>query len=117
MNEKVVTIDVRDDIRQGREPYSRIMQAASSLKDGEALLLIAPFEPVPLFSLMARKGFSHQARPIAAGDWEVLFSRKSVPLAGCAERSRPSCIAGEPTRNVKALPSGGESLLEKSASL
>jgi uncharacterized protein (DUF2249 family) len=81
MNEKIVTLDVRDDIRQGRQPCGKILQTAESLKDGEALRLIAPFEPVPLFSLLAGKGFSHQAKPLSAGDWEVLFSRQSTPVA------------------------------------
>jgi len=76
----VTVVDVRDDIRQGREPCSKIMQAASRLKDGESLLLRAPFEPVPLFGLMAQKGFTHQANPLEAGDWEVLFTRTAAPL-------------------------------------
>jgi uncharacterized protein (DUF2249 family) len=90
MNEKVVTLDVRDDIRQGLQPCGKILQAASILKDGETLRLIAPFEPVPLFSLLASKGFSHQAKPLAAGDWEVLFSRTSEPLPAETQQATPA---------------------------
>ena len=75
MTERVITLDVRADIQEGREPFSRIIQAAAGLRNGEALLLIAPFEPVPLYRIMARQGFSYKCRPAGTGDWEVLFSR------------------------------------------
>ena len=90
MNEKLVTLDVRDDIRQGRQPCAKITQAAADLKDGEALRLIAPFEPVPLFSLLASKGFAHQANPLGGGDWEVLFTRTEVPLTAENKATSPS---------------------------
>jgi uncharacterized protein (DUF2249 family) len=78
MKDKVVKLDVREDIKYGREPFSKIMLAVSRLQDGEKLLLIAPFEPVPLFNVLANQGFTHEAKPVASGDWEVLFSRESA---------------------------------------
>src|SRR6266851_9532414 len=74
---KTVTVDVRDDIRNGREPFSRIMNAAAALQSDEQLLVIAPFEPVPLFRVMEKQGFSHTAQPTDSGSWEVLFTRRS----------------------------------------
>lgn len=71
----VVELDVRDDLRSGREPFSRIMEAVASLPDDAVLRLRAPFEPVPLFSVMARRGFVHAARREEDGDWSVLFAR------------------------------------------
>jgi len=76
-----VTLDVREDIRKGREPFSKIMRAALRLKQGQRLRLIAPFEPLPLYSVTAREGFSHKSRPTGTGDWEVLFQRVAVPEA------------------------------------
>jgi len=77
-----VTIDVREDIRTGREPFSRIMNAAAVLQTDEQLLVIAPFEPVPLFRVLEKQGFRHTSKPIEAGDWEVRFTRQfdSSPL-------------------------------------
>lgn len=72
---KTVTLDVREDIAQGREPCSRIMSTVAGLRGDERLKVIAPFEPRPLFDLLAMHGFEHQATPIANGDWEVLFFR------------------------------------------
>lgn len=78
MNPQLLELDVREDIRQGREPFSKIMGAIAGLQTGDQLLLIAPFEPVPLFGVLEKQGFRHTARPTGAGDWEVLFTRQSV---------------------------------------
>ena len=43
MNNKTITVDVRDDIRNGREPFSKIMNATAALQADEQLLVIAPF--------------------------------------------------------------------------
>jgi uncharacterized protein (DUF2249 family) len=104
MNRKVIKLDVREEIRRGREPFSKILQTARALKPNEDLLLIAPFEPAPLFAVLAREGFSHQAVSNAEGDWEIRFSRV---LLGSAEAKRPSpsrggACAGPPVVEVDA---------------
>ena len=78
MNDTIITLDVREDIRQGREPFGRIMQTVGRLRPAEKLRLLAPFEPVPLFRVMAHQGFTHEARPTRSGDWEVLFAREEA---------------------------------------
>ncbi len=75
MSSKVVTLDVREDIRSGREPFGRIMQAVSQLGEDQDLLIIAPFEPAPLYAVLAQRGFTHSAKARPDGDWEVLFTR------------------------------------------
>jgi uncharacterized protein (DUF2249 family) len=96
MNNKTVTVDVREDIRNGREPFSKIMNAAAVLRMNEQLLLIAPFEPVPLFGVMEKQGFRHTVQSNKPGDWEVLFMRQSdappanaAPAATCSGASTP----------------------------
>ena len=99
--DKVVTLDVREDLAKGREPLGRIMHAVERLEDDESLLLIAPFQPAPLFSVMAAEGFSHRSRETASGDWEVLFSRTretkltSASSRACSQSPRlsPACCA------------------------
>ena len=100
MNNKTVTVDVRDDIGSGREPFSKIMNAASALRTNEQLLLIAPFEPVPLFRVMEKQGFRHTVQSNQPGDWEVLFTRQSdapaaeaAPAATCSGASAPGATA------------------------
>jgi uncharacterized protein (DUF2249 family) len=72
-----VTVDVREDIRSGREPFLRVMKAVSELQSDEQLLLIAPFQPIPLFHVMERRGFAHRGGVVASGDWEILFTRQT----------------------------------------
>ncbi|KAB2665245.1 DUF2249 domain-containing protein [Brucella tritici] len=67
-------LDVRPLIKGGVEPFNAIMEAVDGLSPGQSLLLIAPFKPAPLFSVMERKGFSAKAEPLDNGDWQVLFS-------------------------------------------
>lgn len=99
MNIKTVTVDVRDDIRAGREPLSKIMNAAAALGAEEHLRLIAPFEPVPLFRVMEKLGFRHTGRSTASGDWEILFTRQRVPQS--AETAPPVVAKG--SRNMLAV--------------
>ena len=94
MSNATVEVDVREDIRLGREPFSKIMQAVAALGPDQRMLLIAPFEPVPLLQLLAKQGFQHTARANEAGDWEVLFTpqnRNSRTPGAANERStRPA---------------------------
>ena len=69
----IVECDVREDLRAGREPLNRIMAAARSVGDGQALRLRAIFEPVPLYPVLARKGFAHFTERLADDDWCVWF--------------------------------------------
>lgn len=68
-----VDLDVRPILRAGGEPFQRIMETVAALAPGQGLRLLATFEPVPLFQVLGSKGFSHEARELGAGDWEVLF--------------------------------------------
>lgn len=105
MAEKIVTLDVRPDIRQGREPFSKIMLAVSRLKENETLLLIAPFKPVPLFGVLEQQGFSSEAKPTPDGDWEVVFRRGKekdlAPPAATQSASPCACECGQ-VREVDA---------------
>ena len=82
MSKRTVTLDVREDIRKGREPFGNIMQVVAGLKGEEQLLLIAPFEPAPLYAVLAQRGYAHQSKPTPEGDFEVLFTRG--PTKGAA---------------------------------
>ena len=50
------------------------MGAVAELQPDQNLLLVAPFEPRPLFGVLAKQGFTHAAKPVENGDWEVLFT-------------------------------------------
>ena len=70
-----VTLDVRDDLRAGREPFSAIMAAIANLGAREVLHLRAIFEPLPLYAVLEKRGFSHESQAHADDDWSVWFWR------------------------------------------
>ncbi len=77
MSANTRTLDVREDIRAGREPFSKILAAIAGLAAQENLFIIAPFEPAPLFHVLAKQGFAHESKKTSAGDWQVLFTRNA----------------------------------------
>ncbi|HMM15460.1 MAG TPA: DUF2249 domain-containing protein [Parvibaculum sp.] len=86
------TLDVRPTLRSGGEPFQEIMQAVSALAGGQGLRLIATFKPVPLFSVMQKRGFTHSERPLGDGDWEVTFT----PDEGAAKTTAAAWPATPP---------------------
>lgn len=81
-----IDLDVRPILRAGEEPFSAIMAALGQLAPGQGLRLYAPFKPVPLFAVMADRGFVHAERELEGGEWEVLFT-PGVPHAPAAPQS------------------------------
>jgi uncharacterized protein (DUF2249 family) len=73
----IVELDVRDELRAGREPFSLIMAAKSRVPEGGVLKLRAIFEPVPLYAVLAKQGFDHRTERLADDDWVVWFHRRS----------------------------------------
>ena len=69
MNANTITLDVRSHVRAGIEPFTLIMKTVGGLEPGQDLRLLAPFKPLPLFNVLARKGYSHVAQLLdAPGD-------------------------------------------------
>jgi uncharacterized protein (DUF2249 family) len=97
-----VELDVRDDIRRGQEPFRRIMAVVEGLAPGEALVIRAPFEPVPLYRVLGRRGLRHWAEWLAADDWRVWF----WPPAGAEAQALGDRVASaemSPTLDVRGL--------------
>ncbi|HEU4647959.1 MAG TPA: DUF2249 domain-containing protein [Gemmatimonadales bacterium] len=97
--ERVVEIDVREDLRAGKEPFSRIMAARQQVPEGGVLSLRAIFEPVPLYAVMAKQGFDHYTERLGDEDWRVWFYPAGTPpRSAAAERqaSKSSSAAATP---------------------
>jgi uncharacterized protein (DUF2249 family) len=97
-------LDVRPLLERGEEPFKVIMAAIARLPEQGALQLRTSFEPVPLYSVLARRGFSHSSQALAADDWEVIFSRgvsKEVPPPRC-ERASCQLVDAQPARSAHA---------------
>ena len=91
-----VDVDVRPILRGGGEPFGEIMAAVNALEPGQGLRLLATFKPVPLFHVLGSKGFTHEAREIGEGDWEVLFSPSDVAPEENAPAPQPADASAWP---------------------
>jgi uncharacterized protein (DUF2249 family) len=91
MNPDPITLDVREDIRLGREPFLKIIAAADELGPGQSLRLLAPFEPVPLYRVLGQQGFTHAGSAKTDGTWEILFTKPAA--RGAPLESNPAVAA------------------------
>ncbi|MHB1087286.1 MAG: DUF2249 domain-containing protein [Acidimicrobiales bacterium] len=71
----MATLDVRPILAAGEEPFDLIMRTVAELRDDEDLIILSPFEPVPLEGVLGSQGFDFTAVERDAGDWHVTFSR------------------------------------------
>jgi uncharacterized protein (DUF2249 family) len=76
---RVRTVDARPMLERGEEPFGAIMAAVDALEPGEELVVIAPFEPVPLEGVLAGQGFTFDAVALDTGDWRVTFRPPATP--------------------------------------
>lgn len=72
-DDRLVEVDVREDLRAGREPFGRIMAARAALQPGQVLRVRAIFEPAPLYKVLGRQGLNHWTERLAEDDWRVWF--------------------------------------------
>ena len=79
-------VDVREDLRAGNEPFSKIMAAVAALGDGAILRLRTTFEPVPLFTVLGKRGFVHESEEHGADDWSVWFWQPAAGASDVPER-------------------------------
>jgi uncharacterized protein (DUF2249 family) len=68
-------LDTRPIFARGDTPCQPIDQAVASLIPGQPLVLIVPFEPVPLCAKLGRQGFAHQSKQLEDGAWRVEFRK------------------------------------------
>ena len=83
----MATFDARPVIAVGGESFNDIMTTVAALDkdkdkdkdkdEDEELVVLAPFEPVPLEGALSSQGFSYDAVSLGDGDWQVTFRRAS----------------------------------------
>ncbi|HEY0966110.1 MAG TPA: DUF2249 domain-containing protein [Opitutaceae bacterium] len=69
----VLELDVRPLVAAQQPPMAAILDAVGRLAPGQTFRLIAPFEPVPLYQLLASHGLTPSARLRDDGAWEITF--------------------------------------------
>ena len=70
-----LVLDTRPIFARGETPCGAIDNAVASLGPAQGLVLLAPFEPVPLYAKLENDGFTHQAEPQPDGTWRIEFRR------------------------------------------
>ncbi|SDT57041.1 putative zinc-binding protein [Bradyrhizobium canariense] len=66
-------LDVRPLFERGIEPLMTILEAASALEGDAALIVEAPFHPLPLRRLLGGRGFESRAARLSSEHWQVAF--------------------------------------------
>ena len=89
----VTTLDVRPMLAAGEEPFDAIMTAAQGVGAGQVLELTAPFEPVPLYSVLGRLGFAYATEARPDGAFVVRFRQTGIT---------PQVMVGEVVERVPA---------------
>jgi uncharacterized protein (DUF2249 family) len=108
----VSEVDVREDLRSGNEPFSKIMAAVAALGDGEILRLRTTFEPVPLFTVLGKRGFVHESEEHGADDWSVWFWRPAGGAVGGREHA--AAPGSRSAREGAGTPAGDTSTADVS---
>lgn len=72
---QTLVVDVRADQRRHKEPFQRIMAAVEALGAEQELVVINTFEPVPLYTVLGRRGFAHTTTQVGPEEWRVRFWR------------------------------------------
>ena len=85
---KIFVLDVRKDIAGGSDPLKEIIRTVKQLKEDDVLLLINSFEPVPLYTVLKRKGYEHWAERNNS-EWRIYFykNRKGNSLTDEKEKA------------------------------
>ncbi len=71
-------IDVREELRDGGEPFNKVMAASAPLRKGQTLLVRSIFEAAPLARALENKGFEHWAHRAGELDWKLFFRKRSA---------------------------------------
>lgn len=79
-------LDVRPIFARGESPCSIIEGAVAGLAPGQSFVLIAGFEPIPLFTKLGNLGFDHQSQAQPDGSWRIEFTPRA--------EARPAAILG-----------------------
>ena len=85
-----IALDVRPLLAAGHDPLTEILEAAERVPPGGCLVLTAPFDPLPLYEVLAGRGFTHETDDADPAAVVVRFQRAgfdgSTPVADVVAR-------------------------------
>lgn len=83
-----VMLDTRPIFARGETPCAAIDDAVAQVSVGQELVLLVPFEPVPLYAKLARQGLKGSGQQLPDGSWRMEFVREK---SGKAESVACDC--------------------------
>lgn len=99
---RVTIVDVTGEADKHLDPMPKIARGLVSLKEqADVLLVLHPFDPIPLRDMFARRGFASWAEERRPGRWYIYFYRPALSAQAIA------CPAI--THNVYAISAGAGS--------
>ena len=104
-DEKIKTLDVRPYIAGGQDPLKIILGKVRELEADHVLLLINSFEPVPLYTVLKKKGYEHWTET-KDSIYNIYFYR--APGSKSTEEAKPEGKTAEVNYNIK----GEEKIIE-----
>ena len=72
MSDTEAVLDVRE---RDAPPFPVISDALDELGPDELLRLVNDFEPVPLYDVLADRGFEHETERVDDDEWHVTIER------------------------------------------
>jgi uncharacterized protein (DUF2249 family) len=72
---KPLVLDTRPIFERGGTPCGPVDDAVAALKPGQNFVLLASFEPAPLYAKLAQDGFSHKSTQLPDGTWRIEFQK------------------------------------------
>lgn len=95
-----MVLDIRPILQRGQEPFSEIMRAASLLGAGEQMVLVAPFEPLPLLGVLGQQGYACERHFDRETDTWSIRIRKSGEGAKGREINARAMAGGDVVRRI-----------------
>ena len=78
-------VDVRPILAEGREPIADVLAAAEAIPQRGGLIILAPFDPAPLRSLLHERGFATYGRRLGERRWNIRVVRRPASPAATRE--------------------------------
>lgn len=100
----VTDLDVRELVARGMPPLPVILELADALEPGRVLHVRSPFQPTPLYDLLASRGFEHSAARFAEDDWSSWFWLGDHPPRKAPEHTASKSEAPEGVTDLRPLP-------------
>lgn len=80
MTEKIVELDVREDLKNKLEPFQKIMGAVKSLQSKDVFVLHSTMKPTPLLTMMKTKGYANEVEKKTNDHYVTTFKKKKRGL-------------------------------------